>query len=146
MNLKILLSLLSLVIFINNGTLSAQTCKISAKDYYTGCESYIEVFEYDYVDEKPEFPGGGQSLLNYINEQRNYPEDAYNNGIQGRVKCSFVVNTDGKLSNLTLLRGVEASLNAEAMRIISSMPAWKPGKLNGVTVPVRVICCVPFRK
>ncbi|MCH5239403.1 MAG: energy transducer TonB [Muribaculaceae bacterium] len=107
---------------------------------------YTEVFEYDYVDVKPEFPGGGKSLINFVNSNRNYPALAYQMGIEGRVTCAFVVNPDGKISNIQLLRGVEPSLNQEAIRIISLMPQWKPGKINDTPVPVRVVCCIPFRK
>ena len=71
---------------------------------------------------------------------------SYKAGIQGRVACSFVVNTDGSITNVTVLKSVERSLNEEATRIFSIMPAWTPGKLDGVTVPVRVVRCVPFRK
>ena len=125
---------------------SAQTCKVNIEECPDGCISYMEVFEYDFVDQKPEFPGGGQGLLNFINQQRVYPPEAYSRGIEGRVTCSFVVNTDGKLSNITILRGVEQSLNTEALRIISLMPVWTPGMIDGQAVPVRVICPVPFRK
>lgn len=124
---------------------SAQTCRVSG---YTadGQKILREVYEFDYVEEKPEFPGGGTSLLNYINEHRRYPAQAYARGIQGRVTCSFVVNPDGKVSHVTVLRGVEPSLNKEAVRLLSGMPQWQPGKLEGQSVPVRVICAVPFRK
>ena len=129
-----------------SGTALAQTCRVNTGKQNNGCLLYTEVYEYDYVDQKPEFPGGGQSLLNYINDNRNYPEDAYNNGVEGRVTCSFVVNPNGKISNVTVLRGVENTLNNEAIRIISSMPCWSPGKINDKAVPVRVVCAIPFRK
>lgn len=125
---------------------TAQTCRVNTGKCTNGCTSYKEVYEYDYVELKPEFPGGGQSLLNFINDHRRYPEEAYNRGIQGRVTCTFVVNPDGKVSNISILRGVEQSLNEEAIRIISSMPQWTPGKINGKAVPVRVVCAIPFRK
>lgn len=123
-----------------------QTCRVSSGKQTNGCIQYTEVFEYDYVDEKPEFPGGGQTMLNFINANRVYPEKAYSDGIEGRVTCSFVVNPDGKICHIKVLRGVEPSLNSEAVRIISSMPSWKPGKINEQPVPVRVVCCIPFRK
>lgn len=125
---------------------SAQTCRVSSGVSADGHISYKEVYEFDYVEEKPQFPGGGTSLVNYINEHRRYPAKAYAVGIEGRVTCSFVVNADGTVSNITVIRGVEPSLNREAVRILSSMPLWTPGKLEGQSVPVRVICAVPFRK
>lgn len=126
--------------------LSAQTCRVNAGVTADGCQTYKVVYEFDYVEEKPEFPGGGANMVTYINDQRRYPAAAYSLGIEGRVTCSFVVNTDGKVSNITVLKGVEATLNKEAIRILSKMPAWVPGKIDGVNVPVRVICSIPFRK
>lgn len=111
-----------------------------------GNDVYTEVFENDFVDDKPEFPGGRNSLINYINKNRIYPHEAYENGIEGRVTCSFVVDENGKISHVQILRGVEPSLNNEAMRIVSNMPDWVPGKIDNHPVPVRVICCIPFRK
>lgn len=124
----------------------AQTCRINAGHTSGGAKAYMEVFEYDYVSEKPTFPGGDVKLISFINDNRKYPEEAYKKGIQGRVTCAFVVNTDGSISHISILKGVEQSLNQEAMRILGKMPEWKPGKHDGRTVPVRVIWSVPFRK
>lgn len=124
----------------------AQTCRINAGRSAAGVNSYMEVFEYDYVSEKPTFPGGDVQLISFINDNRKYPEAAYKKGIQGRVTCAFVVNTDGSVSHISILKGVEQSLNEEAMRILSKMPEWTPGKHDGHKVPVRVIWSVPFRK
>lgn len=126
--------------------MAAQTCRISSGFTADGHRTYKEVYEFDYVEEKPEFPGGGNHLVNFINKHRRYPAEAYALGIQGRVTCSFVVNPDGSISNISVIKGVEHSLNREAVRILAGMPAWIPGKIGGVTVPVRVICAVPFRK
>ena len=127
-------------------TMNAQTCRVNAGKSVGGVKSYIEVYEYDFVTEKPTFPGGDRHFLSYINETRVYPEEAYRRGVQGKVTCSFVVNIDGSISHISILRGVEASLNREAIRIISGMPVWNPGKLDGQTVPVRVVRSVAFRK
>lgn len=125
---------------------SAQTCRIASGVNSEGYMTFKEVYEFDYVEEKPKFPGGGAALLNYINETRRYPAEAYSKGVEGRVTCAFVINADGKVSHVSVLRGVEPSLNKEAMRIFSKMPALVPGKIEGRAVPVRVICAVPFRK
>ena len=147
MNLHKIILLLVYVLSSSTAGIYAQTCKVSTGQCQKGCKpTTTEVYEYDYVDQKPEFPGGCMSMLSFINSQRIYPEDAYVKGIEGRVTCSFVVNCDGKLSNIIVLRGVEESLNSEAIRIISEMPQWEPGKLNGTPVPVRVVCPVPFRR
>lgn len=124
----------------------SQTCRVKAGNSAGGVKAYLEVYEYDYVKEKPMFPGGNSQLVAFINSNRQYPEEAYRKGIQGRVTCSFVVNTDGTVSHISILRGVEPSLNQEALRIMSKMPEWKPGKHEGKCVPVRVVWSVPFRK
>ena len=125
---------------------TAQTCRVSAGVSADGRKIYREVFEYDYVNDKPVFPGGDSGIVDFINSHRSYPADAYRRGVEGRVICSFVVNADGAVSHLRVVKGVEQSLNDEALRILSLMPAWTPGRLNGRPVPVRVICTVPFRK
>lgn len=135
--------------FLANATVfdaSAQTCRVASGVKADGTRTYIEVYEFDYVEEKPEFPGGRPSMMGYINENRRYPAEAYARGVEGRVTCSFVVNTDGSVSNVMVLRGVEPTLNREAVRLLSKMPTWTPGKMSGQSVPVRVICAVPFRK
>ena len=75
----------------------AQTCRVNIGSNASGAQSYMEVYEYDYVTDKPSFPGGDRNLMTFINATRNYPLDAYRKGIQGRVTCSFVVNTDGSV-------------------------------------------------
>lgn len=124
----------------------AQTCRVNCGKTPEGVSTYIEVYEYDYVTEKPTFPGGDSKLVEFINGERQYPKAAYKNGVHGRVTCSFVVNTDGSVSNIQILKGVEKSLNNEALRIFRRMPHWTPGRLDGVAVPVRVVWAVPFRK
>ena len=138
--------ILSITSLFFHNQLNAQTFRVSNGSMVNGFIEYTEVFEYDYVDLKPEVPGGGRSLINFINSNRKYPEQAYREGIQGRVTCSFIVNVDGKLSHIRVLRGVEPSLNDEAVRIISEMPEWTPGQINGHNVPVRVVCAIPFRR
>lgn len=124
----------------------AQTFKVTGGIAANGMRTYREVYEYDYVTEKPAFPGGHTSLIKYINETREYPAKAYQDGVQGKVLCSFVVNADGSVSNIQVLRGVEPSLNKEAVRVLAQMPSWSPGKLDGRCVPVRVIYPVAFRR
>lgn len=144
-NLYILLILGFLPILISQQG-NAQTTRVRAGNGASGCKAYLEVYEYDYVTQKPAFPGGDAKLVAFINKNRHYPREAYKKGIQGRVTCSFVVNTDGTVSHISILKGVEHSLNQEAIRIISKMPEWTPGKHDGQTVPVRVVWSVPFRK
>lgn len=123
----------------------AQTCRVSVGGT-AGKQNYIEVFEYDFVSEKPVYPGGESSIVEFINETRQYPEQAYKAGIEGCVLCSFVVNTDGSVNHVCVLRGIEKSLDREAVRVIGKMREWKPGRHQGKPVPVRMVRSVPFRK
>ena len=97
------------------------------------------------VERMPEFPGGQSSLLRYLAQKIKYPVIAQENGIQGRVSCSFVIGTDGALSDVKVIRGVDPSLDAEAVRVIKSMPKWKPGVQNNMEVAVKYTVPVTFR-
>lgn len=125
-------------------TANAQMRRVMAGNSATGLTE-ITVYDYDFVDMQPHFPGGDCAMFQYINNERRYPSLAYKQRIQGRVLCSFVVNTDGSISNVTVVRGVEESLNREAVRIISEMPRWNAGMVNGQTVPVYCILPIAFR-
>lgn len=106
----------------------------------------IEVYEYESVDVQPSFPGGDAEMLRYINRERRYPGQAYRRGVEGRVLCSFVVNKDGSISHVSVIKGVEESLNREAVRIVSNMPAWDAGMIDKNPVPVYCILPISFRK
>lgn len=104
------------------------------------------VYEYESVDVRPQFPGGERSMINFINETREYPYNAYHRRIQGRVLCSFIVGTDGKLFNIQVLRGSgDETLDREAMRVISRMPRWSVGKIDNTKVNVRCVLPIAFR-
>lgn len=92
----------------------------------------IEVF----VEQQPEFPGGQEQLYQYLRDHLKYPEPAANAGQQGKVQVKFVVNEDGSISNITALRGFGYGSEQEAIRVVSSMPRWKPGRNNGIAVKV----------
>lgn len=134
------------VILIWTPKISAQTIRVNVGVDNSGFTTYIEAFEYDYVTEKPTFPGGESKLMEFINTNRIYPQAAYEQGIQGRVTCWFIVNADGSISNVNLLRSVNLLLDEEAMRIFSIMPKWEPGRIDGIPVPVRVARSVRFKK
>jgi len=97
------------------------------------------------VEEMPEFPGGMNELLKYLAKSIKYPVIAQENGIQGRVICAFVVNRDGSIVDAEVLRGVDPSLDKEALRVINAMPKWKPGKQRGKPVRVKYTVPVTFR-
>lgn len=104
------------------------------------------VYEYESVDVRPQFPGGERSMINFINETREYPYHAYHKHIQGRVLCSFIVGTDGKLFNIQVIRGSgDESLDREALRVISKMPRWSVGRIDNTKVNVRCVLPIAFR-
>lgn len=97
------------------------------------------------VEVMPQYPGGQIAMLKYIMENIKYPKQAMKKGIQGRVVVSFIVEKDGRVSNVRLLRSVESSLDKEAVRVVKSMPKWSPGKQNGKPVRVRFNVPVMFK-
>jgi len=90
------------------------------------------------VEEMPEYPGGTKAMMEYLTNNTKFPQVELEAGIQGRVFVKFVVQPDGAISNVEVLRGVAGGegLSKEAVRVVKSMPKWKPGKQNGRTVPV----------
>lgn len=99
---------------------------------------------YETVDDAPEFPGGIEALMKFLSDNVRYPVEAQEKGVQGRVICRFVVKKDGSTSNVEVLRGVDPSLDAEAIRVIDSMPAWKPGTQKGEAVNVHFTIPIQF--
>ncbi|WP_430811887.1 MULTISPECIES: energy transducer TonB [unclassified Carboxylicivirga] len=96
------------------------------------------------VEDMPEFPGGEEALRKYIAQSVKYPVIAQENGIQGRVYVSFVVNTKGKVTDVKIARGVDPNLDKEAIRVVNAMPAWKPGKQRGKAVKVSYTVPINF--
>ncbi len=97
------------------------------------------------VEDAPEFPGGTQALLDYLRKNIKYPAICRENNIQGRVLVSFVVNKDGAIVDPEVVKGVNPSLDKEALRVISGMPNWKPGSQRGKPVRVKYTVPVNFR-
>ena len=100
---------------------------------------------YDVVEQMPSFPGGISGLRTYLNQNIRYPAEAQEICVQGRVVVSFVVEKDGHISDVTVLRSVDPSLDKEAVRVIRNMPRWSPGKQGGEPVRVRYNVPVSFR-
>ena len=100
---------------------------------------------FDVVEEMPQYPGGAQALLEFLNQNVQYPEEAEKAGIQGRVIATFVVEKDGSVSNARVVKSVDPMLDAEALRVINAMPKWKPGKQNGELVRVKYTVPLSFR-
>lgn len=101
---------------------------------------------FEVVEHMPEFTGGGMSaLMEYLSKNIKYPEAAMKKGTQGRVTVQFVVEKDGSITNVKILRGIDPELDKEAIRVISAMPKWKPGTQRGEAVRVRFTVPVMFR-
>lgn len=102
-----------------------------------------EIFQV--VEEMPEFPGGMEALLQYLGRNIKYPTIAQEQGIQGKSIISFVVNKDGSIVDPKVEKSLDSSCDKEAMRVISTMPKWKPGKQRGKPVRVKYTVPVSFR-
>ena len=108
-------------------------------------EEVVEQEIFKIVEEMPSFPGGEAKLMEYVSKNIKYPQIARETGIQGRVFVNFVVEPDGSVSNVTVLRGIGGGCDEEAMRVVKNMPKWKPGKQRGKAVRVQYMLPVNFR-
>ena len=106
-------------------------------------EEETKIFEV--VEQMPQFPGGDAALMQYLSSHIKYPVVAEENGIQGRVVCTFVVERNGSITDVRVVKSVDPSLDKEAVRVIKSMPNWIPGKQNGSAVRVKYTVPVTFR-
>ncbi len=105
----------------------------------------VENKVFDVVEQMPSFPGGPSALMQYLSSNIKYPVVAQENGVQGRVVVSFVVERDGSITDVQVARSVDPSLDREAQRVVRSMPKWIPGKQNGQAVRVKYNVPVAFR-
>lgn len=129
------LIIMSLMAMFGLTTVSAQKTVVAEKNQ--------QVF--DIVEQMPEYPGGLPALLDYLNQNVKYPEDAEKQKIEGRVLAVFVVETDGSISNVEVVKPVFPSLDAEAVRILAAMPKWTPGKQSGKLVRVKYTVPINFQ-
>ena len=130
-NVSLKVALMMLVLLFSFMTSTAQTKKNN--------------MVYDVVEVMPQYPGGQIAMLKYIMKNIKYPKQIMEEGIQGRVTVSFIVEKDGRVSNVRLLRSVQSALDKEAIRVVKSMPKWTPGKHNGKPVRVRFNLPVMFK-
>jgi len=100
---------------------------------------------FDVVEQMPEFPGGAEALMQFLAANVCYPEAAFKTGAQGRVLVQFIVDTEGRVNNAKVVKKVNDDLDAEAIRVIGSMPRWKPGMQNGKAVRVKYTLPITFR-
>ena len=122
---------------------------VEIMDYHAAVEEEEveeEAIPFALVEEKPKFQGGDANTFSaWVNKNLNYPEIAKENGVQGRVTLQFTVNTDGSVSDVKVLRGVDSSLDKEAVRIVSQSPKWTPGKQRERPVKVTYVFPVIFQ-
>ena len=128
------LLLMSLMAVCCLTTVSAQKTVVSQKNQTV----------FDVVEQMPEYPGGIAALLEYLMKNVKYPADAEKQKIEGRVIATFIVETDGSISNIEVAKPVFPSLDAEAVRVLSGMPKWTPGRQNGKEVRVKYAVPISF--
>lgn len=127
--------IMSLMALFGLTTVSAQKTVVAKKNQ--------QVF--DVVEKMPEYPGGQAALFEYLQKNVKYPADAEKKKVEGRVLVTFVVNTDGSITDIEVVRKTFPSLDAEAVRVISGMPKWKPGEQKGQKVRVKYTVPLTFR-
>ena len=132
------------IINSDNPIVSLTKLKDNGNASNTGNSQFEEALEMA-ADELPEFPGGTVSLLEYLRKNIKYPALCRENNVQGRVVVSFIIDTDGTITDAEVVRSVDPLLDAEALRTISQMPAWKPGKKDGNIVKVKYSVPINFR-
>lgn len=128
------LIIMSLMALFGLTTVSAQKTVVAQKNQ--------KVF--DVVEQMPEYPGGIQALFEYLSQNVKYPADAEKQKVEGRVIATFVVETDGTINNVEVVKPVFPSLDAEAIRVLQGMPKWTPGKQSGKEVRVKYTVPINF--
>ncbi len=96
------------------------------------------------VEQMPEFPGGSEIMMEFLNKNLVYPKEVFNDNISGMVICSFMVDKNGSISDVSVVRGIHPLLDKEAIRVIKVMPKWNPGKQGGKAVPVKFTLPIRF--
>ena len=134
-------SLTTIFLMVNNIGVIAQSADNANASHSEAKDTTI----YTVVEQMPEFPGGFGACMNFLARNMRYPKDAFIKGEEGRVIVQFVINRNGKVSDIEIVQSVSPSLDAEARRVIKSMPKWKPGTQNGKPVRVRFTLPLVFK-
>ena len=113
---------------------STMSVSVAMADRHTTKEIDEVFWDIYYIPPQPEFPGGQEALMEWIEQNKVYPQEAIDKGIEGRVIVKFTVEEDGTVTNGKIVRGVDPLLDKEALRLVSIMPKWKPGMNNGEVV------------
>ncbi|MBR5396225.1 MAG: energy transducer TonB [Bacteroidales bacterium] len=124
--------------------LVAECCLMTANAQKT-VVSQTDQKVFDTVEQMPEYPGGMQAMIEFLQTNMKYPEDAAKQKVEGRVMVQFVVETDGSVSDVHVAKQVFPSLDAEAIRVVQAMPKWTPGKEKGKVVRVKYNLPIVFR-
>ncbi len=124
--------------------LVAECCLMTANAQKT-VVSQTDQKVFDTVEQMPEYPGGMQAMIEFLQTNMKYPEDAAKQKVEGRVMVQFVVETDGSVSDVHVAKQVFPSLDAEAIRVVQAMPKWIPGKEKGKVVRVKYNLPIVFR-
>jgi TonB family protein len=109
-----------------------------SEELWGAAEPYVK------VDEMPQFPGGDKALMQYIGENTRYPDFSKSNHIQGKVIVRFCISEKGEVTRVSVLQGVSADLDNEAIRVVKALPAFKPGREDGKDVPVWFMVPISF--
>ena len=129
--------------YVKNGKKEIVSIHLTAKEPQEEEAEPKGVF--DVVEQMPEFPGGAVEMMKFLSENVKYPEAAMKAGTQGRVLATFIVEADGTVTNIKVVKKVSDEIDAEAVRVIKAMPKWKPGMQNGKVVRVKYTIPVSFR-
>lgn len=129
----------------DNGVVMQVTQRVADEPVKAEPKPEVENKVFDVVEQMPSFPGGQGALMQYLANNIKYPVVAQENGVQGRVVVSFVVERDGSITDVQVVRSVDPSLDREAQRVVRGMPHWIPGKQNGSAVRVKYNVPVSFR-
>ncbi len=128
----------------NAGARRGQTTTASAQTYGKKNEAIINSEVYSIVDVMPKYPNGEKELAGFIAHNLRYPKEARQQGIEGRVLCSFIVAADGTISNIDIVQGLHSELDSEAVRVLSLMSKWTPGERKGEKVNVKCLLPIDF--
>lgn len=126
---------MSMMAVLSLTTANAQKTVVSQKNQ--------KVFEV--VEQMPEYPGGMMAMMEFLQDNMKYPADAEKQKVQGKVMVSFIVETDGSISDVKVMKNVFPSLDAEAIRVVKAMPRWTPGKQKGKVVRVHFSLPITYR-
>ena len=144
---EIMKSKVSISVFdVLNGSEDGEVLKAKQMLVTEPVKPKVEEYKvFEVVEQMPSFPGGMGALMQYLSKNIKYPPFAEENSIQGRVICTFVVERDGSVTDIHIAKGVDPSLDKEAIRVVSGMPKWIPGRQNGQSVRVKYTLPVTFR-